>query len=301
MFYKVRTEPIKLQILRVLMTRANPPKNDRTHFSNLQKGYEGEKRFDSYLEELTCDCLILNDLLLEYNNSTFQIDSLLIVANRIYLFEVKNLYGDYIQDADTIYSSTEREIINPLSQLNRSRIYFSQLLQSLGFDIHVSASVVFINPEFFLYQSPLDLPYIFPNQLKRFISKLNDNKLRLQKMHRLLADKLLEQHKTELTYHNLPKYSYDDLRKGITCISCNSFSTVLLGKYVICETCNQKKKASDAVIRSIKEFKLLFPDQKITTTKVFEWCAGIVPRKRILAILKQYFNSMGRNCWVYFE
>lgn len=165
MFYKVRTEPIKLQILRVLNVRANLPKNDRTHFSNLQKGYEGEKLFDCYLEELTCNCFILNDLLLEYNNSTFQIDSLLIATNNIYLFEVKNLYGDYTQDADTIYSSTEREIINPLSQLNRSRIYLSQLLQSLGFNTPISASVVFINPEFFLYQAPSDLPYISGYQI----------------------------------------------------------------------------------------------------------------------------------------
>lgn len=51
-------------------------KQDQYNLYTLNKGFEGELQFDALLEKLTCDCLILNDLILSLNNQTFQIDSL---------------------------------------------------------------------------------------------------------------------------------------------------------------------------------------------------------------------------------
>jgi len=71
MLYKSRTESQDLLILKSLNVRMNLPDKDKHHYLNLKKGYEGEVIFDSSVEKLECDCFILNDLLLKFNNTVF--------------------------------------------------------------------------------------------------------------------------------------------------------------------------------------------------------------------------------------
>ena len=93
--FKSRSESAELLILRSLNSRMNLPAKDKQHYFNLQKGFEGEIQFDSVTAKLQLECYILNDLLLKQNNTTFQIDTLIILSETIYLFEVKNYEGDY--------------------------------------------------------------------------------------------------------------------------------------------------------------------------------------------------------------
>lgn len=117
-------------------------------------------------------------------------DSLLIFPESIYMYEVKNYQGDYYYDSDRFYKKPKLEISNPLIQLNRTASLLRQLLQSLGFHLHVEASVVFINPEFTLYQAPLNKPFIFPTQLNPYFKKLN----------KLSSTKLDHNHKLSMTH-----------------------------------------------------------------------------------------------------
>ncbi|WP_409973457.1 nuclease-related domain-containing protein [Bacillus sp. Bva_UNVM-123] len=91
---KPRFEPDELKIFRILNVRMSLSDRDKKKYENLEKGFRGEQAFDEWLLALTCDCIILNNLLLEANNTVFQIDSLLITREKIYLFEVKNYEGD---------------------------------------------------------------------------------------------------------------------------------------------------------------------------------------------------------------
>ena len=108
-----------------------------------------------------------------FNNTLFQIDSLLIFLKTIYIYEVKNYQGNFYYDSDRLYTQPKSEINNPLTQLNRTESLLRQLLQSLGFHQSVVASVVFIHPEFTLYQAPLSKPFIYPSLLNQYFKKLN--------------------------------------------------------------------------------------------------------------------------------
>ena len=95
MLKKLRTKPLKLEIFESLNTRMNLLSQDKQNYINLKKGFEGEEMFDSLTEILDCDCYILNDLRLMFNNSVFQIDTLIIFQKIIQVFEVKNYDGDF--------------------------------------------------------------------------------------------------------------------------------------------------------------------------------------------------------------
>ncbi|HSU79021.1 MAG TPA: NERD domain-containing protein, partial [Candidatus Angelobacter sp.] len=67
--YKSRTKSSELLILKSLNTRMNLSVKDKQHCFNLKKGYQGEVEFDLLTEKLQSDSLILNDLLLKFNNT----------------------------------------------------------------------------------------------------------------------------------------------------------------------------------------------------------------------------------------
>lgn len=87
MAYKPRTKPAELLLFEILDPRTTLPTREKQQYLNLKKGYEGECIFDSLMEKLQCDCLMLNDLLLTVKGTTFQIDSLLITGGNIFLYK----------------------------------------------------------------------------------------------------------------------------------------------------------------------------------------------------------------------
>jgi hypothetical protein len=301
MAFKDRTESNLLKCLRILNIRMELTEDERRYYLNLKKGYEGEIQFDLITEKLQSNCLILNDLQLKANNTTSQYDTSIIFQETLHLFEVKNFEGDFCYEPDKLQSVKGIDYKNPLHQINRSTIILNQLLQSHKINFNIEAHVVFINPEFTLFQAPPNLPFIYPTQLNRFFKKFNTKHSSLNNFHMQLAEKLVSLHQTESPYALLPKYEYYQLKKGITCKDCQSFLISVHGNYALCSECGCKESVESAVIRNVMEIKLLFPDRKITTNIVYDWCAIISCKKRISRILGRNFKVIGVHQWAFFE
>lgn len=301
MLKKLRTKPLKLEILESLDTRMNLNEDDKQNYLYLKRGYEGEIMFDLLTEKLECECYIINDLLLKVNNTLFQIDTLIIFQKMILVYEVKNFIGEYLYEKDKLYTKAKFEVKDPLLQLRRCESLLRQLLQKLGFPTPVEGSVVFINPEFTLYQAPLDSPIILPTQLNRYMKKLNTTPSKLNGTHKRLADKLASLHIEESPYERLPSYNYQMLKKRMTCALCHSFSMSVDGNKCVCGDCGYHEDAEAAVLRHVREFRLLFPDRKVTTNEIFEWCGVFESKKRINRILVKNFKSVGVGPWTFYE
>lgn len=299
--YKSRSESFVLKVLRILNKRMKLTEDDQRYYLNQEKGYEGEVQFDGLTEKLQRECHILNDLQLDSNKSSFQLDSSLIFQETYSLFEVKNFEGEYVYGDEYFKTSSGRDIQNPLDQLKRSKLLQSNLLQTLGNKIAIEAYVIFINPHFTLYQTPPDLPFILPTKLDSFMKKLDQKPSRLNDSHKTLADKLISLHQTVPPYTQLPSYEYDQLRKGITCKRCLSFSVSVQGKRVICHSCGCEEMVTSAVLRMVGEFSLLFPDKKITTNIIHDWCGVLISKKTISRTLGKYFMIKGVHQWTYYE
>jgi hypothetical protein len=301
MAFKVRTESDLLKCLRILNLRMELTEDEKKYYLNLKKGYEGEVKFDLITDKFQSNCLILNDLLLKVDNTTSQIDTSIIFQDTLHLFEIKNFEGDFSYQSDKLQTVKGKDYKNPLHQINRSTILLNQLLQSHKINFNIVAHVVFINPEFTLFQAPPNLPFIYPTQLNRFFKKYHTKPSRLNTFHMQLAEKLVSLHQTESPYALLPKYEYHQLKKGITCRVCQSFLIDALGKNVVCSECGCQESVEFAVLRSVEEIKILFPDRKITTNIIYEWCAIVPCKKRISRILGRNFKVTGVHQWAFFE
>lgn len=185
--------------------------------------------------------------------------------------------------------------------MKQSESLLRQLLQNLGFNLPIHSYVVFINSEFTLYQTPLNKPFIFPTQLNRFLTTLNAIPSKLNERHKILADKLLSKHIKESPFKILPIYDFEQLQKGITCIKCTSFSIHVEGQKCICRECGLEEGVAKAIMRSVKEFKLLFPQHTITTNVIHDWCKVINSKKRIRSVLEKNYKKIGVRQWRYYE
>ncbi|WP_078556096.1 nuclease-related domain-containing protein [Bacillus alkalicellulosilyticus] len=301
--YKTRSEPFELLLYQYLHHRGELSEKEKQYYASMQKGYDGEILFDSFTETLQCQCLILNDLLLKHQNTHFQIDTLLILQDALYLFEVKNFEDDYFYDSDHFYKMPKTEVTNPLTQLSRCESLFRQVLNSLGYGNATSlkSAVVFINSQFTLYGNPLNKPFLFRSQLPKFLTKLNATPSLLTKKHTMLADKLISMHIEKSPYAQLPSYEFERLRKGIACHSCGSLSILMVGRRCICQECASEEPVDAAVLRSVAEYQLLFPERRITTNGISEWCNGMVSKKIIRSLLSKTFTKVGVHQWTYYE
>ena len=302
MLLKDRSEPPELKALRYLNKRMELTSKEKFQLLNLEKGYDGEVKFDQLTESLNEERYIINDLLLEVNNSYFQIDKVIISQGIIHLLDIKNYEGDCYLESDKLYSVTNRrEYKNPVNQLKRSESLFRQLLQNLKLNYLVEASIIFSNPEFTLYQAPMDQPIIFPTQVNRFLKELNNTPSKLDDTHKKIAQKLISLHQSNNPFTLLPKYHYDQLEKGIYCKSCNSFMTYINNYDLVCNKCGTHERIELAILRSIEEFKLLFPERKLTTHNIYEWCKAGISKKTITRILKKNYTSVGKTRDTYYE
>lgn len=299
MFKKERSIPAELVILRILNYRTVLSEKEKLQLSNKEKGYAGELKFDSLVRDL--DTLVINDLLLDVGDTVFQIDTLIIYTERIYLIDVKNFEGEYCYDNGIFKTITGSEKKDPMLQLNRCHSALRQLLQKYRYKLPVEASLVFINPEFTLFQPSQNPQITLPSQVNSFIKKLYKTPAKLSDKHHKLADTLVSLHRTENPYLRLPKYHYDSMEKGMTCGSCHSFNVSVSITKITYMECGFEERVESAVLRNVEELKILFPDIKITTNLVFEWCKVITPKKKIRRILSKKYTIKGHGKYTYFE
>jgi len=289
--------PVELQILENLNVRMNLSTDDQLTYKNLKKGYLGELKFARMLEKtLSKPPLLLYDLSLQLNNSKFQIDCLPIFNNKILLLEIKNFEGDFYFHNDNWHVvETRKEIRSPLMQLKRSELLLKELIQKLGYKIQIESYVIFVNQEFTLYQAPINSSIILPTQVNRFIKKLNNQPAIPDRHQTKLSKQLTDLHLPDSTHTNVPEYSYENLRKGIVCRYCSTYISLSNNTNILCKVCDRKEKIRAAILRSIVEFKLLFPDRKITTSIIYDWCGGIVSKKVVRKTLQDNLRPSGKG------
>lgn len=294
--------PLELTLLNDLLPRMNASTAQKKRWSNVQKGHCGESHLYQLLrKELPPQYLLLSDLLLEHQHTKFQIDLLLISKNDVFLLEVKNYKGNYVIQNDNWYTtSSQVEISNPLHQLKRSELLLRQLLEKTSFRFSIKPYLVFVNPTFQLYQAPLDAPIIFRTQLNQFINQLQATSFEQTPLQRKLANYLTSKQLSQSPRGRLPDYDFASLRKGIVCGECSAFVEVYNRIKVICRSCQKQESINAAVNRSVIEFNLLFPDEKITVPTIYKWCSIIQSQKTIRRILKKYYHQVGVNNWTHY-
>lgn len=294
MIIKEREKPLALKVLESLNARTQLSDLERKEYVNQSKGYPGELLFDPHLRDLPFENLVINDLRLRDNGQMIQIDSLLLASNRLYLYEVKNYSGSYDYKDGALHGRSDFIITNPLTQVHRSLPVLHNLIRKLGYPMYIQPYVVFINPNFYLYQLPRDKPFLFANQLTQHFDQLARKQRSLNADASQLADQLIGLHDKDYRPPNLPHYDFSLLKKGILCPLCFSFERIHTRQNRICAACGYRETAAEAIKRSAEECHLLYPELSITKRLIYEWCGAEYDEQRIQRVLARHFLTTGQ-------
>ncbi|MFA9559879.1 NERD domain-containing protein [Evansella sp. AB-rgal1] len=296
-FFKPRIMTPELRLMTSLNARMTLSEEERQAFLNSVKGFEGECQFDQMVAtQLNDRWLVLNDLLLKLGKSSFQIDSLLVSGTTMNIVDVKNFEGDYFIDENGVWRhvGSKREMKDPLLQLNRCESSLRQLLYQHRLKFTVKSHLLFINPEFTLYQVPVHHPIVLPTQVNRFFEKMKTITPERNPKNIAAAQLLSSLHTVDSPYERSPQYSYDGLKKGILCGCCSSFMLQINRSYMKCNNCRSLEKIDSAILRSVEEFQLLFPSMQIKTNAILDWCGGNVGSDKVIRrILCENYQMVG--------
>ncbi|SHN31622.1 nuclease-related domain-containing protein [Gracilibacillus kekensis] len=300
MIVKHLEKPYELTILDALHLRISFSKKEETYYHNLLLGYEGELRLEQALQTGLSDSFyVLSDLRFEIGTTSFQMDSLLFTGEELILLDAKNFPGDYKLSDKRWFKLPNKEISNPLLQLKRNETLMRQLMEKLNRNLPVESYTVFTHPEFTLYQAPINQHFIFPTQISRFISSLNE-RLPANSSQLKLAQQLISLDIGAYPHPQIPKFHYDQLKKGQRCYECRGLSMKIEGRNAVCLQCHSNEQVHEAVLRNIREFQLLFPDEKVTTNIVYDWCGKEYSQKSIKRFMDKNFKAVGSHKWIHY-
>ncbi|MEG0289640.1 MAG: nuclease-related domain-containing protein [Carnobacterium sp.] len=293
MIYKKREKSDKLLMLEYLKNRIKFSQENWNEYQNQVKGYPGECHLDTLTVELTDDCLVLNDLPLAIGSTQFQIDALIITAQEIILYEVKNYGGEYIyKDGFLVSISSGNSFHSPTERINRNTSLLQSLLETLQITMPIRPFVAFVHPEFMLYDvenmQKVLVRATFPKHFRKLTAQLEP----LSAKHFLLAKTLCELSAQTKPYLNgVPEYTYEECKKGIICSECERFIPGIKhkNKFYRCKICGHKERVSTIILRHVLEFKCLFPDRKLTVPTIYDWCGGLCSEKRIRSALQKEY------------
>jgi len=283
-----RKKSDQLKILESMNSRTQLPRIEVQYLLNLKKGFEGEQLFDELIaEQLGTEVIVLKDRLITYNGSTAQIDALILSGNTLYLYEVKNYEGEYMQLSGQFRRLKGQEFICPSVQLYRTEKVLQQLLNQWAESLEIRSFVIFVNPSFTLYDAKISSPFILPAQITGHFEKLRKGQTQPSKNILRLLNKLQQESTSGEKYRGTPQsYAYEDMRKGLICSDCHSFNLKLSQRQAVCRDCGRKCKNDTLLLNHIDEMTLLFPEMKITTSLVYDWIDGRMIKRRIGRLLK---------------
>lgn len=304
MFLKERKESKDLLKMRYLRPRMPFASKDEVYYWRLEKGYKGELQFDRIIREhLPGNKLIVNDLLLQQNQTYFQIDSLIFSQSSLYLIDVKTFEKDIYVEGDKWKSVGGTDINNPLHQLERCAILLQKVLHEKGYrNLPIRPYLIFIHPQFTLFNAPLNPSIILPTQIPRFLDQLKKQSSMIADRDMKLLRHLINLHIVDPPITNVPHYQFESLQKGLICSKCtNLIDAEDSDPILVCPHCGTIEKVESAILRSVEELRILFPDQAITTNVVYEWCGGVRSKKTVQRILYKNFKSIARGPYSYYE
>ncbi|MBU9710308.1 nuclease-related domain-containing protein [Evansella tamaricis] len=298
---KPRSKPLELIMMEYLSYRMEFSQSQKRHLYRLNSGYEGEVRLDQWYDNCPDHWLVLNDLWLKNSTeSYFQIDSLLITPRTAFVLDAKNNYGEHHLLDDRWYrcSDSKEWTTNPLTQQKRCETSFRQILQNSGTSFPIVSKLVFVNQEFTLYNTPQGLPLLLPTQIKSFFEnmKMNDPGPAKPTQNQIkLANYICTVHMDKSPYSNLPGYDFEGLKKGLLCENCKSFLAppVESCRSIVCHRCGHNEEVKSCILRAIEELVLLFPDEELTTDRVYQWCKVINCKRRISRLLGEKLKRVG--------
>lgn len=316
MFVRNRNKPLPLVKLDALISRLPPQHSElptlQKQAAKYQKGYNGERKLDYYLQSLPSKFYILSDVGLSIFDKTIQIDSLIISPYAIYIIESKNMEGTIIFDTALkqlihIRSNNKAEGYKyPITQVEivsyHLKYWFNKQKITVNFPIYYFVSIADTNTIIRVEgeEGPIKNVVSHVEDIPLRIMNIDDQLGKVKKENMQLRNKIVNQiiqKCVDFDYDVLEKYSIQkqDVLPGVHCSECGHLGLERILGRGRCRNCGAYSKKPYE--KALYEYTLIL-DDTITNRKC-RWFLQLNYRYEANYIIKKsgLFKCNGRT-WV---
>ncbi len=243
------------------------------------------------------------DLELNVDGNECQLDILCFYQHELHYLEIKYFEGEYSYNDERWYLTRQKkEISNPIHQLHRSQRILQHYLQQQQLKIPVKSLLIFAHPNFHMYQAQENMPIIFPGQLHYFLQKLVSSNSNWNNYFEKIRSQLIQSHSPIIRDKNDPVFEWEQLRKGLFCLErdCHQQLQRFRRDYLVCPSCEREYSLEACLLRAIKDFGVLFPDEKITVPTISKWTDKELSNHFIYSILRENLRLMNHGSSSYY-
>lgn len=263
MFLNKRKKPAELLFFEALSARSTLSKEEKDKFEYLKKGYIGECEYDSILEKIGHDNLIVfRDIYLKIDRVVSQYDVLLINDDGVIVNEVKNYSGDYEYKDGSWYKSNYQLSEDPLIQLKRSSNKIIKIAKNGSLSMKVGSKVVFVNDDFYLESDDENVwkQICIKSNMNRYLRSINYGQIGNKARN---YSKNIERFIVENPYFK-PTVDIRELKTGFYCGRCSGFNLSKHRFHFKCADCGSSESSENHILRLINDYKFLFYNQGMT-------------------------------------
>lgn len=295
MIYKKRSKPLSLIGLESLTARMQT-----THYlyarieEDLRRrkaGFAGEMNFDKHINEFrpSYPFAVLHDVCLQQNGIFFQMDSVMILPDRIIIFEIKNLAGTLKVKANPTQfiqeNNNERKIIsNPVTELARKKIFLDRWLKDRGISTRIEEIVGLAFTNELYIEQDLNTLVAFTQEIPiKLYELIIGNMTHTNEDIKKIANEMIRSHQE---YNPFPMASsigipVQDIKVGVICKSCEKGLMKWVKQKWKCEKCLHI--TSDSHLELLNDWFFLI--SKTITNRQFRYFSSVTDRsvaKRLL-------------------
>lgn len=268
-----RTKPPLLVSLPRLIPRLPDHDLNKEKFAKrlyqLQAGYSGELKVDYYLQKIgvpDSSIILTNVELTLSSNYSFQIDTLIITKQTIFILEVKNIKGNIYFKSNPHHllreiNGEETIMECPLTQLEITKENLSIWLAQKGIEMNISGIVVLANNQCIVKEAPPNPAITYMKRLAIILRQMNKMTPIYKSEYIQMIAKLIQANQTSYRVYPLCNYFKIDsnlLKNGQLCSLCNQTLIYRNHKTHYCLNC--KLVVANQPEQAIKDWFMLISD-----------------------------------------
>lgn len=302
MFITERNKSKQHVYLETLAGRAELDRGESADLGRYRSGYSGECDYDSVFDAVGHDHLyIFRDIWLRISGSEVQFDALIVADNIIIVNEIKNYSGNYSYE-NSVWKVRGRQISeDPVSQLNRAAGKLVKLRNALGFPFDIGKELIFINPYFIFGAGGTDESvagrFIMRNRVKQYFRSLGSHTTgrSAKVLSEEIAGRIIEDP------YPVPATDYGRLKLGVNCSECGGFDVEMKRFSTVCRSCSYPETVERLIVRAAVEYAVLFPDEKVTMRKIYDFLGHRIDAQKIQRWMSRYLEVVRNSSKSHYE
>lgn len=290
--------------LRACQGRAALSENDLASLHRDGLGKEGESYVQTVVASLDdLNACTLFDVWLHCYDTT-QIDTLIVLPNRIYLINVKN-YQMILHSEDEFSQEISQKISH---QLDYSRRILEKILRHLGVKIPIETVVMFTNTN---QLDPIPEPHpdtvVLSHEMTFWFRKIMRQEEGWRSMRRLkeVISGILTFECEPIVSDQKPALTHEEVRIqlecGLRCIKCRAVNQMVdeTQRMITC-SCGHRASKEEVVLASIDEYLALRKTTCFTRLQVEEFLVD-VNKSTLKRLLRKHFYLVGKGRASYYK